>query len=94
VRISDALLVNSGLNASDFHYDEDEATIRLHEKGNKGRTIGLHYATARANGEYLEQAAMESVPYSASTQRQKREGRPWPHQCEMTPYLSRMPESG
>jgi site-specific recombinase XerD len=32
------------LKISDFHQDGDEATIRLHEKGDKRRTIGLHYA--------------------------------------------------
>jgi site-specific recombinase XerD len=51
------------LNVSDFHhYDEDEATIRLHEKGDKRRTIGLHYAAAQAITEYLEAAGITSGP--------------------------------
>ena len=34
------------LKVSDFHRDGEEATIRLHEKGDKRRTIGIHYAAA------------------------------------------------
>jgi site-specific recombinase XerD len=50
------------LNVSDFHYDDDEATIRLHEKGDKRRIIGLHYAAAQAVAEYLEAASIEAGP--------------------------------
>jgi site-specific recombinase XerD len=50
------------LNVSDFHYDGDEATVRLHEKGDKRRTIGLHYAAAQAISEYLEAAGITSGP--------------------------------
>jgi integrase/recombinase XerD len=50
------------LNVSDFHYEEEEATIRLHEKGGKRRTIGLHYAAAQAISEYLEHAGITSGP--------------------------------
>jgi integrase/recombinase XerD len=50
------------LNVSDFHYDEDEATIRLHEKGDKRRTIGLHFVAAQAISEYLQQSGIESGP--------------------------------
>ena len=32
------------LKVSDFHQDGDQATIRLHEKGDKRRTIGVHFA--------------------------------------------------
>jgi len=35
------------LKVSDFHQDGDEATIRLHEKGDKRRTIGLHFQAPR-----------------------------------------------
>src|SRR5690348_16668037 len=31
------------LKVSDFHQDGDQATLRLHEKGDKRRTIGLHF---------------------------------------------------
>jgi integrase len=58
------------LNVSDFHFDEDEATIRLHEKGNKRRTIGLHYAAAQAIAEYLEAAGIESGPLFRPAQSQ------------------------
>lgn len=36
------------LKVSDFHQDGDQATIKLHEKGDKRRTIGLHFAAAQA----------------------------------------------
>ena len=36
------------LKVEDFHLDEGEATIKLHEKGNKHRTIGLNPVAAQA----------------------------------------------
>jgi site-specific recombinase XerD len=50
------------LKVSDFHQDGDEATIRLHEKGDKRRTIGLHFQAAQAIAEYIEKAALTSGP--------------------------------
>lgn len=50
------------LKVSDFHQDGDTATIRLHEKGDKRRTIGLHYAAAQAISEYLEASGIRSGP--------------------------------
>src|SRR5207244_1383074 len=50
------------LKASDFHQDGDEATIRLHEKGDKRRTIGLHFQAAQAIAEYIEKAGLTSGP--------------------------------
>ena len=50
------------LRVSDFHQDGEESTIRLHEKGDHRRTIGLHYAAAQAIREYLEQAGIEKGP--------------------------------
>ena len=50
-----------GLRVSDFHQDGEEATIRLHEKGDKRRTIGLHFQAAQAISEYIEKAAL-TVP--------------------------------
>lgn len=50
------------LKVSDFHQDGDEATIRLHEKGDKRRTIGLHFTAAQAIGEYLAKAEITSGP--------------------------------
>ena len=50
------------LKVSDFHQDGEEATIRLHEKGDHRRTIGLHYGAAEAISEYLEHAGITSGP--------------------------------
>ena len=50
------------LNVSDFHEDGEEATIRLHEKGDKRRTIGLHSVAAGAIAEYLDKAEIKSGP--------------------------------
>src|SRR6266850_2161283 len=50
------------LKVSDFHQEGDAATIRLHEKGDKRRTIGLHYAAAQAINEYVEAAEISSGP--------------------------------
>jgi site-specific recombinase XerD len=50
------------LKVSDFHQDGDEATIRLREKGDKHRTIGLHYQAAAAISEYIERAGLTSGP--------------------------------
>ena len=44
------------LKVNDFHQDGDEATITLHEKGDKHRRIGLHFAAAEAIAEYIEKA--------------------------------------
>jgi site-specific recombinase XerC len=43
----------------------EESTIRLHEKGNKRRTIGLHYAAGSAIAEYIEMAGLASGPLFA-----------------------------
>lgn len=50
------------LKINDFHQEGDAATIRLHEKGDKRRTIGLHYAAAQAISEYVEAAGLTSGP--------------------------------
>jgi site-specific recombinase XerD len=50
------------LRVSDFHQDGEESTIRLHEKGDHRRTIGLHYAAAQAVREYVEKAGIEKGP--------------------------------
>ena len=50
------------LKVSDFHQDGDEAMIRLHEKGDKRRTIGFHDAAAQAISEYIEHAGITSRP--------------------------------
>ena len=50
------------LKVKDFHQDGDEATITLHEKGDKHRRIGLHFAAAQAIGEYIEKAELTKGP--------------------------------
>ncbi len=50
------------LKVSDFHQDGETTTIRLHEKGDKRRTIGLHYAAVQAITEYIEAAGLSSGP--------------------------------
>jgi len=50
------------LRVSDFHQDGEEATLRLHEKGDKRRTIGLHYQAAQAITDYLRAAGLSSGP--------------------------------
>jgi len=50
------------LKVADFHQDGDEATIRLHEKGDKRRTIGLHFQAAQAIAEYIEMAGITAGP--------------------------------
>jgi len=48
--------------ASGFHQDGDQATIKLHEKGDKRRIIGLHYAAAQAISKYIEKPEITSGP--------------------------------
>jgi site-specific recombinase XerD len=50
------------LKVKDFHQDGDEATITLHEKGDKHRRIGLHFAAAQAIAEYVEKAGLTKGP--------------------------------
>src|SRR5262249_5606681 len=50
------------LKVKDFHQDGDEATITLHEKGDKHHRIGLHFNAAQAIGEYIEMAGLEKGP--------------------------------
>src|SRR5215210_3070791 len=50
------------LKVSDFHQDGDEATIALHEKGDRRRKIGLHFAAAQAIAEYIEKAGLKKGP--------------------------------
>ena len=46
------------LKLSDFHQDGDEYTLRLHEKGNRRRTIGIHFVAGQAIQEYIERAGL------------------------------------
>ena len=53
------------LRVKDFHQDGDEATITLHEKGDKHRRIGLHFAAAEAISEYIKHAEITKGPLSS-----------------------------
>jgi integrase/recombinase XerC len=50
------------LHVADFHQDERGATIRISEKGQRRRTIGLHYSAAQAIQEYTDRAGLKSGP--------------------------------
>ncbi|MCU1260562.1 MAG: hypothetical protein JWO80_3447 [Bryobacterales bacterium] len=50
------------LLVEDFRQEGEEATLRLREKGDKRRTIGLHYAAAQAIHEYMHRAGLTSGP--------------------------------
>ena len=50
------------LRVQDFHQDGDEATITLHEKGDKHRRIGLHFTAAEAISEYIKKAELTKGP--------------------------------
>jgi site-specific recombinase XerD len=50
------------LRVRDFHQDRDEATLTINEKGNRHRTIGIHFAAADAINEYIARAKLESGP--------------------------------
>lgn len=50
------------LRMEDFDEQGGEATLRLREKGDKRRTIGLHYAAAQAVAEYADKAGLRSGP--------------------------------
>jgi integrase/recombinase XerD len=50
------------LKVQDFAHDEAGATVRLREKGDCRRTIGLHISAAQAIQEYIEQVELTSGP--------------------------------
>ncbi len=50
------------LKVSDFHMDENGATIRITEKGDHRRKIGLNWHAAQAIDEYIKKAELESGP--------------------------------
>jgi site-specific recombinase XerD len=50
------------LTVADFHSDESGSTVRLREKGDKRRTIGLHVAASQAIQEYIDKAELKSGP--------------------------------
>src|SRR5262249_3044912 len=50
------------LDVKDFHYDDHSPTLRISEKGNRRRTIGLNIAAAEAIRDYIAQAEIEKGP--------------------------------
>jgi len=50
------------LKVEDFHLEDGEATIRIHEKGDKRRTIGLNPVAGQAIEEYIQHAQLTSGP--------------------------------
>jgi site-specific recombinase XerD len=50
------------LDVKDFHHDEHSPTLRISEKGNRRRTIGLNIAAAQAIRDYIDQAKLEKGP--------------------------------
>ncbi|MBE9117248.1 tyrosine-type recombinase/integrase [Lusitaniella coriacea LEGE 07157] len=50
------------MNVAHFHGDEEDSTLTLIEKGNRRRTIGIHWVAADALGEYIEVAGISSGP--------------------------------
>ncbi len=54
------LSTGCALKVADFHQEHEQANLRLHEKGDRRRTIGLHFAAAEAIGEYLVKSGLQS----------------------------------
>jgi integrase/recombinase XerC len=50
------------LDVADFHQDEDEATLKIQEKGGKRRTIGIHQFAAEGLADYIAHAGLTSGP--------------------------------
>ena len=50
------------LQVEDFAWDGEAATLRVHEKGEKRRIIGIHNAAAQAIQEYIDQAGLTGGP--------------------------------
>jgi site-specific recombinase XerD len=85
------------LTVGDFHRDGDEATVRLHEKGDRWRMIGLHFAAAEAIAEYIDRAGITRGPLfrarrsSRSTELADRQMNPATMYLLMRGYLRRLP---
>ena len=87
------------LKVSDFHQDGEQATIRIHGKGDSRRTIGLHSTAAEAISEYIKKAEITSGPLfrpRASSRSGKLSGRamdPATMYRLIQRYLERLPGS-
>lgn len=74
------------LKVEDFHLDENQATIRIHEKGNKHRTIGLNHVAGEAIQEYIHKAELTSGPLFRPRQAPGSEELAERHMGEVTMY--------
>jgi site-specific recombinase XerD len=87
------------LKVSDFHVDDHGATIRIAEKGDRRRKIGLHFAAAQAIQDYIEKAALTSGPLfrarlnSRSEKLSSKEIRPTAMYNLLMGYLARLPKA-
>jgi len=50
------------LTVEDFQFNGEEYTLRLIEKGNKRRTIGVHFSAGQAIQEYLDKSGISAGP--------------------------------
>src|SRR5207248_2778422 len=50
------------LDMEDFHSDQDDPPLRITEKGNRRRTIGLNVQAAQAMRDYIEKAGLTHGP--------------------------------
>jgi site-specific recombinase XerD len=87
------------LKVKDFHQDGDEATITLHEKGDKHRRIGLHFNAGQAISEYIEKAQLTKNPLFRARKHWRLEELGPEPMCVVTmynllqEYLTRLPGS-
>jgi len=87
------------LKFSDLYQDGDEATITLHEKGDKHRRIGLHFAAAEAIAEYMKKAELAKGPWFRARRNSRLEELGKEPICVVTmynliqAYLARLPGS-
>lgn len=50
------------LDIDDFHFDDDDPKLRITEKGNRRRTVGLNVLAAQAIRDYVEKACLTRGP--------------------------------
>jgi hypothetical protein len=87
------------LTVKDFHQDGDEATITLHQKGDKHRRVGLHFNAAEAISEYIKKAELKRGPLFRARKHWRLEELGAEPMCVVTMYnllqgyLTRLPGS-
>jgi len=50
------------LDVDDFHFDDDDPKLRITEKGNRRRTVGLNVLAAQSICDYVEKACLTRGP--------------------------------